>query len=52
MFLQRQWGSCWRCLRLSSSPELVDTPVSETLVSTRVDGDEEVGAHHTGDELN
>ena len=21
------WVSCWRCLRLSSSPELVDTPV-------------------------
>ena len=21
------WVSCWRCLRLSSSPELVDIPV-------------------------
>ena len=28
---QRRRGSCWRCLRLSSSPELVDIPVTETV---------------------
>ena len=31
VLMQRRWGSCWRCLRLSSSPELVDIPVTETV---------------------
>ena len=43
------WGSCWRCPRLSSSPELVDFPVSEAGVSSWADGDDGVGAHHIGD---
>ena len=30
VILQRRLVSHWRCLRLSSSPELVDIPVAET----------------------
>ena len=29
VLLQRRWVSCWRCLRLSSSPGLVDIPFAE-----------------------
>ena len=52
VLLQRRLGSCWRCLSLSSSPELVDIPATETGVRLGSGGDEGVGAHHTGDELN
>ena len=31
VLMQRRWVSRWRCLRLSSSPELVDIPVAETV---------------------
>ena len=30
MHMQRRLVSRWRCLRVSSSPELVDIPVAET----------------------
>ena len=52
VLLQRRLGSCWRCLSLSSSPELVVIPATETGVRLGSGGDEGVGAHHTGDKLN
>ena len=31
VLMQRRLGSCWRYLRFTSSPELVDIPVTETV---------------------